>query len=172
MISLMTIRIVICLVVIFVTQVLSQGVFDFKLIDFDTEQEISLQQYKNTKAILITNVALNDGLTFINFKQLQHLYEKYHDKGLEILAIMNDFGQESSIVVVKPHIGKIPLFSKTVVSGESIHPLFNYLVEQTNQIPISWNFAKFLIDAKNGKPIKRYAPQVSPLNIEHDIINL
>jgi len=161
---------IIVLIIIFVTQVVCQGIFEFSLKDFDGSQEISLQQYSNSKATLIVNIATNDGLTFINFKQLQDLYSKYHDKGLEIFAVLsNDFGQES--VLMKPSLGNIPIFGKTIVSGESIHPLFRYLIEQTDHAPLSWNFAKFLINA-NGKPIKRFAPQISPISIETDIIKL
>jgi glutathione peroxidase len=36
---------------------------------------------------------------------------------------------------------------------------------------IRWNFTKFLID-KEGKAIKRYAPNIKPAKVEKDILKL
>lgn len=88
-----------------------------------------------------------------------------------------------------------PLFAKTDVRGNDAHPLFNYLTTEApfkgfdekdamgrliktiteNEYPlykddnsVKWNFTKFLVD-RSGKVIKRYEPQISPLDIEEDI---
>jgi glutathione peroxidase len=37
---------------------------------------------------------------------------------------------------------------------------------------IKWNFAKFLVDGKSGKVVKKYEPPQSPLSFEQDILNL
>jgi len=36
---------------------------------------------------------------------------------------------------------------------------------------VKWNFTKFLV-GKDGKVIRRYAPQVKPMDIEKDIAEL
>ena len=143
-------------------------IYDYSLIDIDGN-EVSLAQYKDSKVIMIVNIAMDDGLTFINNKELGMLHSKYHDKGLEILAILsNDFATQQSIAQ-KPSIGNIATFQDTKVTGDTIHPLFTYLTSATDNIPINWNFCKFLI--VNGKPVKRYQPTVNPLKIEPDILN-
>src|SRR5699024_8063219 len=56
------------------------------------------------------------------------------------------------------------MFRKVNVKGNGIHPLFAYVTIATNRIltkPIKWNFTKFLIN-KEGKVIRRYAPQTKP----------
>jgi glutathione peroxidase len=41
------------------------------------------------------NVATNCGFTYTNYQQLIDLYEKYHKRGLEILAFpCNQFGEQ------------------------------------------------------------------------------
>ena len=66
------------------------------------------------------------------------------------------------------------MFSKIDVNGNNAHPLYQYLKTKcggTLVDAIKWNFTKFLVD-KNGVPIKRYAPNVKPLDIEKDFENL
>ena len=146
-----------------------QGIFEYSLEDFDGNV-IQLSKYKDgSKVIMIVNIAINDGHTFLNFRELEELYQRYHDQGLEILAITsNDFGIEDKILA-PPSIGKIPVFNLVHVTGSSIHPLFNYLIENTTNLPLSWNFCKFLVDS-NGKPFKRYGHIINPLKIEGDIV--
>jgi len=148
-----------------------QGIYEYSLEDFNGNL-VSLSKYKNSKVIIIVNIALNDGITHFNFRELEELYTKYHDQGLEIIAIVsNDFGIEEKILI-PPSIGtsNIPVFNVVHVTGTSIHPLFNYLIENTTNLPLSWNFCKFLIDPSNGKPYKRYGHIINPLKIEADIL--
>ncbi|GIX07411.1 MAG: hypothetical protein KatS3mg115_1814 [Candidatus Poribacteria bacterium] len=57
------------------------------------------------------------------------------------------------------------MFSKIVVKGEGIHPLYRFLTqEQPNEKlrgEIEWNFAKFLI-GRDGQVIARFHPRVTP----------
>ena len=65
------------------------------------------------------------------------------------------------------------LLCKVDVNGDNSIPLFEYL---RNALPgwitnnIKWNFTKFLI--VDGKPYKRYATNISPIQIEDDIIQI
>ena len=68
--------------------------FDFSANDLNG-QLIPLSTYKDNKVILVVNVASNCGYTHTNYNELQALYDRLHDKGLEILAFpCNQFGQQ------------------------------------------------------------------------------
>ncbi len=60
-------------------------------------------------------------------------------------------------------------------NGQNTHPLYVYLKKSLGAgmfgEKLKWNFSKFLCDA-NGVPVKRYAPVISPLGIEKDILKL
>jgi glutathione peroxidase len=124
--------------------------------------------------LLIVNVASKCGLT-PQYKGLQSLYDRYREKGFEILAFpANDFlGQEpgsdkeiQEFCTVNYSV-TFPLFSKISVKGKDIHPLFEYLTRaETNPKfsgKIGWNFAKFLIDRKENV-IARFEPKMDPLS--------
>src|SRR5690606_41406447 len=68
-----------------------------------------------------------------------------------------------------------PMFAKVDVNGENTHPLFKYLKKEAKGVlgseAIKWNFTKFLVD-RNGKVVKRFASNVSPLKIKDDIEKL
>lgn len=66
------------------------------------------------------------------------------------------------------------MFHKINVNGNDAIPLFKWLKEKlpgsiTNAI--KWNFTKFLSN-RNGVPVKRYAPNFSPVDITPDIEKL
>ena len=57
------------------------------------------------------------------------------------------------------------MFSKVVVKGQGIHPVYEYLTsKETNPEfagEIGWNFAKFLV-GRDGKVIARFDPRTAP----------
>jgi glutathione peroxidase len=59
---------------------------------------------------------------------------------------------------------KFDMFSKVVVKGEGIHPLFDFLTKARGGA-IRWNFNKFLI-GKDGKVAERFEPNVEPTSPE------
>lgn len=72
----------------------ANNLFDFKVYDASDEL-ISLSKYANAKAILVVNVASNCGFTYTNYLELTEMYNRLHDKGLEILAFpCNQFGEQ------------------------------------------------------------------------------
>ena len=150
--------------------------------------ETNLNEYKG-KTLLIVNVASKCGLT-PQYEGLQKLYEKYHDKGLEILGFpANNFmgqepGTEEEIKTFcdMNYNVTFPLFSKISVKGDNQHPLYNYLTEtrpktdvgggillklaklgqlSSKANDVAWNFEKFLVN-KNGEIVARFAPDVTP----------
>ena len=56
---------------------------------------------------------------------------------------------------------------KVEVKGSGADPIYEYLNGETNAV-ISWNFAKFLVDA-DGKPVKFYGHRVEPNEMIPDI---
>lgn len=144
-------------------------------------EEIPLSRYEG-KVLLIVNTASQCGFT-PQYKGLQELYEKYRDRGLEILGFpCNQFGgqepgDESDIAsFCEVNYGvTFPLFAKIDVNGDNAHPLFRYITKTAPGIlgskSIKWNFTKFLVD-RNGQPIKRYASTDAPESLEKDIAKL
>ncbi|KAL0694061.1 hypothetical protein Bca4012_061241 [Brassica carinata] len=122
------------------------------------------------------------GMTNSNYTELNELYNKYKDKGLEILAFpCNQFGEEEpgttdqiTEFVCTRFKSEFPIFNKIEVNGENASPLYKFLKKGKWGIfgdEIQWNFAKFLVD-KNGQAVDRYYPTTSPLTLEHDIKKL
>jgi glutathione peroxidase len=134
-------------------------------------QDVNLSQYKG-KVLLIVNTASQCGYT-PQYKGLQTIYETYKDQGFEVLAFpANEFGaqepgsnDEIKTFCTTRYKTTFPLFSKIVVKGEGIHPLYRFLTgKDTNpkfggEIP--WNFTKFLVD-RQGNVIARFEPKDAP----------
>jgi glutathione peroxidase len=67
------------------------------------------------------------------------------------------------------------MFAKVDVNGDTAHPLFKHLKAEAPGVlgteGIKWNFTKFLI-GRDGKVVKRYAPQTKPEEIAGDVEKL
>ncbi|KAI7993480.1 putative glutathione peroxidase 8 [Camellia lanceoleosa] len=157
-----------------------QSVYDFTVKDAKGN-DVDLSIYKG-KVLLIVNVASKCGMTSSNYMELNQLYEKYKDQGLEILAFpCNQFGEEEPgsndqilEFVCTRFKSEYPIFDKIEVNGENAAPLYKFLKLGKWGIigdDIQWNFAKFLVD-KNGQAVDRYYPTTSPLTIERDVKQL
>jgi glutathione peroxidase len=112
------------------------------------------------------------------------LYDKYRDKGFEILAFpCNQFmGQEPAEndeiknFAVSTFNVRFPLFEKIEVNGENTHEVYRYLrfnSELYNKnknivAEIPWNFAKFLIN-RDGKVASFHQPKELPEELESKI---
>lgn len=138
----------------------------------------SLADYKG-KVVLIVNTASKCGFT-PQFAGLQALYEKYRDRGFEILGFpcnqfMNqDPGTNEEIQnFCQVNYGvTFPMFAKIDVNGSDEHPLYEFLKKAApgalGMKAIKWNFTKFLVDAQ-GNVVKRFEPNVEPADIASDI---
>lgn len=99
-------------------------------------KEIQLDQYKD-KVLVIVNTASKCGFT-PQYSDLQKLYERYRDKGLEILGFpCNQFGEQepgsNSEVDVFCQLNygvTFPMFEKVDVRGPQAIPLFQYLTQE------------------------------------------
>jgi glutathione peroxidase len=146
------------------------SVLDFTMKDIDGK-EVNLAKYKGD-VLLVVNVASKCGYT-PQYKGLEAVYEKYKDKGFQVLAFpANQFGAQEpgSDAEIKAFCTNnydvtFPVFSKIVVKGPGIHPLYQFLTgKDTNPQfagDIPWNFSKFLVDRK-GKVVARFQPKDEP----------
>ena len=135
-------------------------------------KERSLSEFAG-RALLIVNVASKCGFT-PQYKGLQSLYERYRERGFEILAFpANDFlGQEPGTDAdIKSFCSlnygvTFPMFSKISVKGKGIHPLYAFLTgRETNpkfEGKIRWNFSKFLVD-RAGNVVDRFDSKDDPM---------
>ena len=155
------------------------NIYDFKVRNAKGE-EVPMTDYQG-KVLLIVNTATGCGFT-PQYEGLQKLYDKYRDKGLEILDFpCNQFGhqapgteEEIQEFCTLKYKTTFPLFAKIDVNGEDADPLFEYLKTQRGGFlgnDIKWNFTKFLV-SRDGKVVERYAPMTKPENIESDILKL
>lgn len=155
------------------------NIYDFKVKD-NKGNFIDMKDYEG-KVMLIVNTATGCGFT-PQYEGLQKLYEKYQDKGFEILDFpCNQFGNqapgssEKIAMYCKVNFGTtFKQFAKIDVNGKNEEPLYKYLKSQKGGFlskNIKWNFTKFLIDQK-GKVIARFASTVTPEKLDKEIAKL
>lgn len=155
------------------------NIYDFKVRNAKGV-EVPMTEYQG-KVLLIVNTATGCGFT-PQYEGLQNLYDKYKDKGLEILDFpCNQFGhqapgteEEIQEFCTLKYKTTFPLFSKIDVNGKNAAPLFTFLKNQKGGFlgdDIKWNFTKFLV-SRDGKVVERYAPVTKPEKIENDILKL
>jgi len=158
---------------------MAKSIFEFEA---PTPQgQVKLDQYKG-KVLLIVNTASRCGFT-PQYEGLEALHRKFKDRGFEVLGFpCNQFGaqepgndEEIRKFCSLTYDVSFPLFSKIDVNGDTALPLFKHLKEQAPGVlgtqSIKWNFTKFLID-KDGRVVKRYAPQDKPEELAKDIEKL
>ena len=154
-------------------------IYDFKVRNAKGE-EVPMTEYQG-KDLLIVNTATGCGFT-PQYEGLQNLYDRFKDKGLEILDFpCNQFGhqapgteEEIQEFCTLKYNTTFPLFAKIDVNGKEAEPLFSFLKNQKGGIfgnDIKWNFTKFLV-SRDGTVVERYAPMTTPEKIESDILKL
>ena len=132
-------------------------------------EDISLKDYEG-KVMVIVNTATGCGFT-PQYKDLEDMYEKYHDKGLEIIDIpCNQFAgqtpgtdEEIHEFCTLKYNTQFPQMKKSEVNGENQLPLYTYLKSQkgfegfgkgVKAIAIGAMLKKIDKDYKNNPDIK------------------
>lgn len=134
------------------------------------------------KVLLIVNTASKCGFT-PQYAGLEDLHRKFADRGFEVLGFpCNQFGAQepgdaaeiAEFCTVNYDV-TFPVFAKVDVNGPNADPLFEQLKNDAPGLmgtkSIKWNFTKFLVD-RNGKVVRRYAPNITPAALEKDIEEL
>lgn len=175
------------------------SVYDFKVKDIH-DHDVSLGDYKG-KVLLIVNTATGCGFT-PQYEGLEALYEKYKDRGLEILDFpCNQFlnqapgtNQEIAQFCQLKYHTAFPTFAKIEVNGKNEHPLYAYLKKEFAQDTTNGETAGFLDKLKtlgqnvagvnikwnftkflvdrSGKVVGRFAPTVKPEDLASRIEEL
>jgi len=130
--------------------------------------EMPLSEFKG-KVIMIVNTASHCGFTG-QYEDLQKLYDQYHAKGLEIIAVpANDFGKqepgtndEIKDFCETKFAVTFPLAEKETVTGDSAHPFYKWAADELGfgSRP-KWNFHKYLIN-KNGALVDYFNSTTNP----------
>ena len=153
------------------------SIYDFTVKDIHGKP-VKLDRYRG-KVMLIVNTASECGFT-PQYKGLEAMYEKLHDKGLEVLGFpCNQFGgqepggEKEIAQFCELNFGvTFPMFAKVDVNGDDAAPLYRFLKAEKPGLlgseGIKWNFTKFLVD-RDGNVVKRYAPNDTPESIAKDI---
>ena len=149
--------------------------FDATLID---GKKASLAKYRG-QVVLVVNTASRCGFT-PQFDGLEKLWQDYRDRGLVVLGFpSNEFGgqdpgsNDEIASFCRMNYGvSFPMMARVEVNGANAHPLFQWLKREAPGLlgsqAVKWNFTKFLV-GRDGRVIRRYAPQDSPASIAKDI---
>ena len=154
-----------------------QTVFDFQALSIDGRPaDLSTQR---GKVLLVVNTASACGFT-PQFSGLEKLHQLYGTQGLTVLGFpcnqfaSQDPGDNAQIASFcqKNYGVSFQMMSKIEVNGTGAHPLYQWLTAEAPGLlgskAIKWNFTKFLV-GRDGRVIKRYAPQDAPEKIAKDI---
>ena len=153
------------------------GIYDFEAQRMGG-QVVPLSQFRG-KPLLIVNTASACGFT-PQFAGLEELHQRYAERGLVVLGFpcnqfrSQDPGSNEEIAsFCQVNYGvSFPMMQKIAVKGAEAHPLYRWLTAQAPGLlgtkSIKWNFTKFLV-GKDGRVIRRYAPQEKPEKLAKDI---
>ncbi|NCB44625.1 MAG: glutathione peroxidase [Clostridia bacterium] len=151
-------------------------IYDFTVMD-SRRNEVPMSQYQG-KVLLIVNTDRGCGFA-PQYEELEELYEKYHNMGLEILDfpcnqfLNEDLGtpEENSNIVKEKYGTTFPTFAQLEVNGREAHPLYEFLRDNSPEGPVprlKWNFNKFLV-SRNGMVLGRFAAAVHPRDLETEL---
>ena len=128
--------------------------------------ELDLGDWRGSPTLFV-NTASKCGFT-PQYEGLQSLYERYHDRGLNILGSPSgDFadqefeGADEIVSFCQINYGvQFPLTERTSVR-EQPDPLWRDLTSQPNSGPPMWNFTKYLVDG-DGHLIEHWGSMIRP----------
>ena len=152
-------------------------VYDFEAQSIDG-QNVPLSRHRG-QVMLIVNTASACGFT-PQFGGLEKLHQQYGPQGLTVIGFpcnqfaSQDPGDNDQIAgFCQRNYGvSFQMMGKIEVNGPGAHPLYQWLKHEAPGLlgteGIKWNFTKFLI-GRDGRVLKRYAPQDTPEKIAKDI---
>lgn len=155
----------------------AKNFFDFK-VKAPNGSDFDLSAYKG-KVVLVINVASKCGFT-PQYAGLEEIYREFKNQDFVAIGFpCNQFGfqepgnnEEIQQFCSLNYQVSFPIMAKVDVNGGKADPLYMFMKESAPGIlgteAIKWNFTKFLI-GKDGKVIKRFAPNVEPKEMINDI---
>ena len=151
---------------------------NFETKKLHSKKTVNFCEKFNGKVLLVVNTASQCGFT-PQFEELESLYQKYKDQGLEIVGFpSNDFRQEykseeqTASLCFKNFGVTFTMVSTSAVTGDNKNVFYQTLADKTGKEP-NWNFNKYLID-KDMKKIEHFNSRIEPLNssLEERIIEV
>ena len=127
------------------------GTPDFKLFDVTNNRTVKLSDYRHQQPVLLAFTRIFTEKQYCPFcyphiKSLNENYDKFTERGIEVLMITSTDKKQSQIVVQDLGL-KMPL-----LTDSSCHTFRNYHVGQALGAPLP---AQFLLD-KDGKLVYRH----------------
>lgn len=153
------------------------SIYNFQAQSIDG-QNVDLSRYRG-QVMLVVNTASACGFT-PQFTGLEKLHQQYGPQGLAVIGFpcnqfaSQDPGDNEQIAgFCQRNYGvSFQMMGKIDVNGNNAHPLYQWLKQEAPGFlgteGIKWNFTKFLI-GRDGRVLKRYAPQDTPEKIAKDI---
>ena len=144
-------------------------------------EDVPLDRFRG-QVLLVVNTASRCGFT-PQYAGLEQLHEDLSGRGFAVLGFpCNQFGAQEPgeaadiAQFCETSFGvRFPMFAKVEVYGPDAHPLYQKQKGEAKGLlgsqAIKWNFTKFLI-GRDGKPVRRYAPNATPESIKPDIERL
>ncbi len=154
-------------------------IYDLKFKDADGHEHF-MKDYKG-KVVLIINMPAEPEYTE-QLAGLDHLYWKYKDVGFNVFGFpSDDFTRKipiqnplTSDKDKRTYTPAFPIMETVHVSGDGIHPLFQYLTEGKSALftnKVKWDYTKFLI-SREGRVVSRHSPRVPVSQLEDEIKQL
>ena len=153
------------------------SIYDFEAQSIDGTT-VPLSRYRG-QVMLIVNTASACGFT-PQLTGLEKLHQQHGPQGLAVIGFpcnqfaSQDPGDNEQIAgFCQRNYGvSFQMMGKIEVNGDGAHPLYQWLKSEAPGLlgskAIKWNFTKFLV-GRDGRVIKRYAPQDTPEKIAKDI---
>ena len=137
------------------------GFYDYSVPD-TKGGELSMKSFEG-KVVIVVNTATGCGFT-PHYKPLEAMYEKFHDKGLEIIDIpCNQFAgqapgtdEEIHQFCTLKYNTQFPQMKKSDVNGENALPLYAFLKEQQGFKGFGNGLKAFAMDKIEKKADKDY----------------
>lgn len=153
------------------------AIYDIPVTTLDG-RDATLAEYRGN-VLLIVNTASQCGFT-PQYAGLETLHRELGPRGLRVLGFpCNQFGaqepgnaEEIRKFCSLTYDVSFPMYAKVEVNGPGTHPLYQLLKTEKPGLlgteAIKWNFTKFLV-GRDGRVLKRYAPNDTPEDIRKDL---
>ncbi len=128
---------------------------------------VNLGEAYRGQVLLVVNTASKCGFT-PQFEALEGLHAKYRGTGFAVLGFPSgdfkeqEFDDEKQIqeFCTLTYGVKFPMFQKTHVVGDAVHPLYRGLAQAAGEAP-KWNFHKYLV-GRDGRLVGSWGSKVTP----------
>ncbi len=136
------------------------GFYDYSVTAPDGS-EVSMKDYEG-KVVMVVNTATGCGFT-PHYKDIEEMYEKYHDRGFEIIDIpCNQFANQApqsdaeitSFCTLKYNTA-FPQMKKAEVNGENELPLYTFLKQEAENNGLGTGKAKGLLKIVSKAFVKK-----------------